>query len=109
MEHVIEEIQYEVPKPLCKQIQLSKETYVSKVLLKENQAEVTINALPRKMTSTENKVFKALMIFVVEGTVEVIVEGRKHIVTAGETIRIQEKMSYVFYALEDSKWMELSI
>lgn len=107
MGSVIENMEVEVPKPLCKQIEFPKEASQERELIAKEHTVMKLVSFARAYQSEEQSSISDLFIYMVEGTMDVYVEGRKHIVTAGETIIVPVSVVYYFVALEACKFLVL--
>lgn len=105
MDHFMNHIELEKPMPLVKQINYRQGDIVTEPILQSKSVTIALMAIDRKqkVMTTENA--KDTLIYVLEGTAEVTIVEKRHIVTAGETIILPASKPHSIYALEQFKMM----
>lgn len=105
MGQFLNHIELAKPFPLIWQIDYREGDIVSKPILQTDSVTIALMAIDRRQKIGTTRTAKDTMIYVLEGTAEVTVDGKRYIVTAGETMIMPSIKPHSIYALEQFKMM----
>ncbi len=105
MDRFMNHIELAKPMPLVKQISWKLGDIVTKPILQSKNVYIALMAIDRRQKVMTTDSVKDTLIYVLEGTAEVTIDEKRHIVTGGETIIMPANKPHSIYALEQVKLM----
>jgi quercetin dioxygenase-like cupin family protein len=91
------------PSAMVSSIDYQTGAVVSKQLLKKNSGNVTLHAFDKNETLNENTFSHDMLIHVLEGTMDLHVNGTTNLIKAGEYFVLPSKVTHVLISKEKTK------
>mgnify|MGYP002386478546 CR=1 FL=1 len=103
--NLIKNLEHEKVMPLVEQVQTLSGQVVSKTLAQNKAVSLTLFAFDKGEEISSHDSDGDAMVTVLEGTARITVDGKDHIVKAGETLIMPAKKPHALFAQEAFKMM----
>ena len=101
----IKNIEHEKAMTLADEICVSKGQVVSKTLAQNGMVSITLFAFSKGEEISTHESSGDAMVLVLDGTAKLTVDGKPHIVNAGETLTMPAHKPHAVFAQEDFKML----
>lgn len=105
IKNLIKNLEHEKVMPLVEQVQTLSGQVVSKTLAQNKAVSLTLFAFDKGEEISSHDSDGDAMVTVLEGTAKITVDGKDHIVKAGETLIMPAKKPHALFAQEAFKMM----